>query len=86
MTVNTGSTILLGKSFHMFTTRSLKKDERTLLICVTRSCNVPRHVTARYTLRSSFYYYYKHAFIFGTAQGSNPGPFDPKSDTLTLTL
>jgi len=23
--------------------------------------------------------------LFGTARGSNPGPFDPKSDTLTTT-
>jgi len=28
---------------------------------------------------------YKHTFTFGTARGSNPGPFDPKSDTLTTT-
>jgi len=27
-----------------------------VLICVTRPCNVPRHVTARY--KSSFYHYY----------------------------
>jgi len=28
---------------------------------------------------------YKHAFTFGTTRGSNPGPFDPKSDTLATT-
>jgi len=28
---------------------------------------------------------YKHAFTFGTTRGSNPGPFYPKSDTLTTT-
>jgi len=28
---------------------------------------------------------YKHAFTFWHRPGSNPGPFDPKSDNLTTT-
>jgi len=33
-----------------------------VLICVTRPCNVPRHVTARY--KSSFYYYYYYYYYY----------------------
>jgi len=32
-----------------------------VLICVTRPCNVPWHVTARY--KSSFYYYYYYYYL-----------------------
>ena len=46
-----------------------------VLICVMRSCNVLRHVTARY--RSSFYYYYYYYYSLITVLIHNSGHFGP---------